>query len=85
MIIFVQVEDATKAFEATNGTILDKNGKILRVAYAKSVHGSGTGMPASSHASNLAAAAIEAAAFSQQVLTDCFHTRFPRLYLLVPH
>lgn len=63
---FFSVEDATKALEATNGTILDKNGKILRVAYAKSVHGSGTGMPASSHASNLAAAAIEAAAFSQQ-------------------
>lgn len=63
---FFSVEDATKALEATNGAILDKNGKILRVAYAKSVHGSGTGLPASSHASNLAAAAIEAAAFSQQ-------------------
>ncbi|KAF8091155.1 hypothetical protein N665_0452s0024 [Sinapis alba] len=63
---FFSVEDATKTLEVTNGTILDKNGKILRVAYAKSVHGSGTGISASSHASNLAAAAIEAAAFSQQ-------------------
>lgn len=72
MIMFVQVEDATKALEATNGTALEKNGKILRVAYAKSVHGSGTGIAATSHSSNLAAAAIEAAAFSQQVLKHCF-------------
>lgn len=66
--MFMQVEDATKALEATNGTILEKNGKILRVAYAKSVHGSGAGTAASSQSSNLAAAAIEAAGFSQQVL-----------------
>ncbi|XP_010427092.1 PREDICTED: SUPPRESSOR OF ABI3-5 isoform X1 [Camelina sativa] len=63
---FCSVEDATKALEATNGTALEKNGKILRVAYAKSVHGTGTGIAAPSHSSNLAAAAIEAAAFSQQ-------------------
>uniref|UniRef100_A0A1J3K961 RNA-binding protein 5 n=1 Tax=Noccaea caerulescens TaxID=107243 RepID=A0A1J3K961_NOCCA len=63
---FCSVEDATKALEATNGTTLEKNGKILRVAYAKSVHGSGAGTAASSQSSNLAAAAIEAAGFSQQ-------------------
>ncbi|CAN8254594.1 unnamed protein product [Cochlearia groenlandica] len=63
---FYSVEDATKALEATNGTIFEKNGKILRVAYAKSVHGSGIGMSTPSHSNNLAAAAIEAAAFSQQ-------------------
>lgn len=70
--MFVQVEDATKALEATNRTALERNGKILRVAYAKSVHGSGTGISAPSHSNNLAAAAIEAATFSQQVLEDCF-------------
>ncbi|CAE6076232.1 unnamed protein product [Arabidopsis arenosa] len=63
---FCSVEDATKALEATNGTALERNGKILRVAYAKSVHGSGTGISAPSHSNNLAAAAIEAATFSQQ-------------------
>ncbi|ESQ45054.1 hypothetical protein EUTSA_v10010093mg [Eutrema salsugineum] len=63
---FCSVEDATKALEATNGTTLEKHGKILRVAYAKNIHGSGTGTSAPSHSSNLAAAAIEAAAFSQQ-------------------
>lgn len=62
-----QVEDATKALEATNGTTLEKNGQILRVAYAKSILGPGTGA-SSSHSSSLAAAAIEAAAFAQQVM-----------------
>ncbi|KAL8266772.1 hypothetical protein R6Q59_004116 [Mikania micrantha] len=61
---FHSVDDATKALEATNGTTLEKNGQILRVAYAKSILGPGTG--ASSHSSSLAAAAIEAASFSQQ-------------------
>jgi RNA-binding protein 5/10 len=65
---FYSVEDATKALEATNRTALERNGKILRVAYAKSVHGSGTGISAPSHSNNLAAAAIEAATFSQQYL-----------------
>ncbi|CAH1439820.1 unnamed protein product [Lactuca virosa] len=62
---FHSVEDATKALEATNGTTLEKNGQILRVAYAKSILGPGTGA-SSSHSSSLAAAAIEAAAFAQQ-------------------
>lgn len=59
------MEDATKALEATNGTTLEKNGQVLRVAYAKSIHGPGSGTPQSS---SLAAAAIEAATFAQQVL-----------------
>ncbi|ESR43605.1 hypothetical protein CICLE_v10010959mg [Citrus x clementina] len=63
---FHSVEDASKALEATNGTTLEKNGQILRVAYAKSILGPGSGMSASSQSSSLAAAAIEAAAFSQQ-------------------
>ncbi|KAJ9549816.1 hypothetical protein OSB04_022359 [Centaurea solstitialis] len=62
---FHSVDDATKALEATNGTTLEKNGQILRVAYAKSILGSGSGS-SSSHSSSLAAAAIEAAAFAQQ-------------------
>ncbi|KAM7461791.1 hypothetical protein LguiA_029912 [Lonicera macranthoides] len=62
---FHSVEDATKALEATNGTTLEKNGQILRVSYAKSV-GPGSGASGSSQSSSLAAAAIEAAAFSQQ-------------------
>nr|GEU73272.1 suppressor of ABI3-5 isoform X1 [Tanacetum cinerariifolium] len=62
---FHSVEDATKALEATNGTTLEKNGQILRVAYAKSILGPGSGA-SSSHSSSLAAAAIEAAAFAQQ-------------------
>ncbi|KAH7687448.1 RNA-binding protein 5/10 [Dioscorea alata] len=60
---FHSVEDATKALEATNGTMLEKNGQILRVAYAKSIHGPAAGAPQSS---SLAAAAIEAATFAQQ-------------------
>ncbi|XP_057477903.1 SUPPRESSOR OF ABI3-5-like isoform X2 [Actinidia eriantha] len=63
---FHTVEDAIKALEATNGTALEKNGQILRVAYAKSILGSGSGPSGSSQSSSLAAAAIEAAAFSQQ-------------------
>ncbi|KAI3713587.1 hypothetical protein L1987_72168 [Smallanthus sonchifolius] len=62
---FHSVDDATKTLEATNGTALEKNGQILRVAYAKSILGPGSGA-SSSHSSSLAAAAIEAAAFSQQ-------------------
>ncbi|KAK9052979.1 hypothetical protein SSX86_029609 [Deinandra increscens subsp. villosa] len=61
---FHSVDDATKALEATNGTTFEKNGQTLRVAYAKSILGAGSGT--SSHSSSLAAAAIEAAAFSQQ-------------------
>ncbi|XP_020600223.1 SUPPRESSOR OF ABI3-5 isoform X2 [Phalaenopsis equestris] len=60
---FHSVEDATKALEATNGLTLEKNGQILRVAYAKSIHGPSSGAPQSS---SLAAAAIEAATFAQQ-------------------
>ncbi|XP_062150867.1 SUPPRESSOR OF ABI3-5 isoform X2 [Alnus glutinosa] len=61
---FHSVEDATKALEATNGTTLEKNGQILRVAYAKSILGPGSGT--SGQSSSLAAAAIEAATFAQQ-------------------
>ncbi|XP_078172276.1 suppressor of abi3-5 isoform X3 [Carex rostrata] len=60
---FNSVEDATKALEATNGTTLERNGQLLRVAFAKNIHGPGV---ATSQSSSLAAAAIEAAAFSQQ-------------------
>ncbi|KAL5729205.1 hypothetical protein ACHQM5_002184 [Ranunculus cassubicifolius] len=61
---FHTVEDATRTLEATNGTTLEKNGQILRVAYAKSIHGPASG--ASGASSSLAAAAIEAATFAQQ-------------------
>ncbi|XP_021722277.1 SUPPRESSOR OF ABI3-5-like isoform X2 [Chenopodium quinoa] len=63
---FYSVEDATKALEATNGTNLERNGQILRVAYAKSILGPGLGSSAHSQSSTLAAAAIEAATFAQQ-------------------
>ena len=63
---FYSVEDATKALEATNGTMLEKNGQILRVAYAKSILGPGSGTSGTSQSSSLAAAAIEAATFAQQ-------------------
>ncbi|XP_057422392.1 SUPPRESSOR OF ABI3-5 isoform X2 [Lotus japonicus] len=63
---FYSVEDATKALEATNGTTLEKNGQILRVAYAKSILGPGSGASGTSQSSSLAAAAIEAATFAQQ-------------------
>ncbi|CAI9089686.1 OLC1v1024305C1 [Oldenlandia corymbosa var. corymbosa] len=65
-IHFYTVDDATKALEATNGTTLEKNGQILRVAYAKSILGSGSGASGGSQSSSLAAAAIEAATFAQQ-------------------
>ncbi|KAG4938891.1 hypothetical protein JHK85_045601 [Glycine max] len=65
---FYSVEDATKALEATNGTMLEKNGQILRVAYAKSILGPGSGTSGTSQSSSLAAAAIEAATFAQQVI-----------------
>uniref|UniRef100_K3YPY9 SUPPRESSOR OF ABI3-5 n=1 Tax=Setaria italica TaxID=4555 RepID=K3YPY9_SETIT len=60
---FHSVEDATKALEATNGITLEKNGEVLRVAYAKSTHGPVSG---GSQSNSLAAAAIEAASFAQQ-------------------
>ncbi|KAK7250664.1 hypothetical protein RIF29_33232 [Crotalaria pallida] len=63
---FHSVEDATKALEATNGTTLERNGQILRVAYAKSILGPGSGASGASQSSSLAAAAIEAATFAQQ-------------------
>ncbi|GMP80118.1 hypothetical protein CsSME_00035348 [Camellia sinensis var. sinensis] len=62
----LEVEDATKALGATNGATLEKNGQILRVPYAKSILGPGSGPSGSSQSSSLAAAAIEAAAFAQQ-------------------
>jgi len=48
--------------------MLEKNGQILRVAYAKSILGPGSGTSGTSQSSSLAAAAIEAATFAQQVL-----------------
>uniref|UniRef100_A0A1D1YNU4 RNA-binding protein 5 n=1 Tax=Anthurium amnicola TaxID=1678845 RepID=A0A1D1YNU4_9ARAE len=63
---FHSIEEATKALEATNGTTLERNGQILRVAYAKSIHGPGSGTPGGLQSSSLAAAAIEAATFAQQ-------------------
>ncbi|KAH6762981.1 suppressor of abi3-5 [Perilla frutescens var. hirtella] len=65
-IHFYSVDDATKALEATNSTTLEKNGQILRVAYAKSIVGPGSGISGASQSSSLAAAAIEAATFAQQ-------------------
>lgn len=65
MSISCKVDDATKALEATSGTTLEKNGQILRVAYAKSIVGPGSG---ATQSSSLAAAAIEAATFAQQVI-----------------
>lgn len=68
------MDDATKALEATNGRAIEKKGQILRVAYAKSIHGPVSGAPPSS---SLAAAAIEAATFSQQV----FHANpYPMIF-----
>jgi len=58
------VEDAAKALESTNGIALDKNGQLLRVAFARSV---GPASAATSQGSAAAAAAIEAATFAQQV------------------
>lgn len=63
------MEDATKSLEAANGMALEKNGQIIRVAYAKSTLGPGSSSSAP-QSSSLAAAAIEAATFAQQVL--CF-------------
>eukprot|EP00252_Welwitschia_mirabilis_P014229 TRINITY_DN3132_c0_g1_i1.p1 TRINITY_DN3132_c0_g1~~TRINITY_DN3132_c0_g1_i1.p1 ORF type:complete len:875 (+),score=212.77 TRINITY_DN3132_c0_g1_i1:446-3070(+) len=63
---FHSVEEATRVLEATNGMTLEKNGSALRVAYAKNVLGPGSMASASTQASNLAAAAIEAATFAQQ-------------------
>lgn len=47
---------------------MEKNGQILRVAFAKSVLGPGSGASVPSQSSSLAAAAIEAATFAQQVI-----------------
>ncbi|CAA0822450.1 suppressor of abi3-5 [Striga hermonthica] len=63
---FYSVGDATKALESTNGTTLEKNGQILRVAYAKSIIGPGPAASSAPQSSSLAAAAIEAATFAQQ-------------------
>ncbi|KAI4307786.1 hypothetical protein L6164_030932 [Bauhinia variegata] len=63
---FYSVEDATRSLEATNGTTLEKNGQILRVAYAKSILGPGSGTAGPSQSNSFAAAAIEAATFAQQ-------------------
>ncbi|XP_062224001.1 SUPPRESSOR OF ABI3-5-like isoform X2 [Phragmites australis] len=60
---FHSVEDATKALEATNGITLEKNGQVLRIAYAKSTHVPVSG---ASQSNSLAVAAIEAASFAQQ-------------------
>lgn len=76
------MEDATKALDATNGTTLEKNGQILRVAYAKSILGPGSAPSGSSQSSSLAAAAIEAATFAQQVLWSYFIFPLNRMYLL---
>ena len=76
MILVLQVKDATKALDATNGTSLEKNGQILRMAYAKSILGPGTAGP--SQSSSLATAAIEAAAFSLQV----FHGTGPSIFVV---
>lgn len=73
------MEDATKALEVTNGTTLEKNGQILRVAYAKSILGPGSGTSGPSQSSSLAAAAIEAATFAQQVLL-CFCVYYIYIY-----
>ncbi|XP_038995476.1 SUPPRESSOR OF ABI3-5-like isoform X2 [Hibiscus syriacus] len=50
---FHSVGDATKTLEATNGTTLEKNGQILRVAYAKSILGPGSGASGASQSSSL--------------------------------
>ncbi|CAM6102917.1 unnamed protein product [Calypogeia fissa] len=67
-IHFNTVHEATKALEASNGTALEKNGQLLRVAFAKSIYGPGSLAlgATSSHGSQAAAAAIEAATFAQQ-------------------
>ncbi|KAL2653047.1 hypothetical protein R1flu_021175 [Riccia fluitans] len=66
-IHFNSVEEATKALEASNGTTLEKNGQVLRVAFAKSIYGPGSAVPgATTQVSLAAAAAIEAATFAQQ-------------------
>ena len=64
------------ALEATNGTMLEKNGQILRVAYAKSILGPGSGTSGTSQSSSLAAAAIEAARFAQQVFYSYIYYEF---------
>ncbi|KAL3684871.1 hypothetical protein R1sor_002893 [Riccia sorocarpa] len=66
-IHFNSVEEATKALESSNGTTLEKNGQVLRVAFAKSIYGPGSAGPgATTQGSLAAAAAIEAATFAQQ-------------------
>jgi RNA-binding protein 5/10 len=65
---FNSVQEAAKALEASNGTALEKNGQLLRVAFAKSIYGSGPSAPGSTplQCSQAAATAIEAATFAQQ-------------------
>ncbi|KAG6547441.1 hypothetical protein Mapa_010889 [Marchantia paleacea] len=67
-IHYNSVEEATKALEASNGTALEKNGQVLRVAFAKSIYGPGSSAPGATptQGSLAAAAAIEAATFAQQ-------------------
>lgn len=63
MVIFVQVEDVIKVFEVINGIIFDKNGKILRVVYVKSVYGFGIGMLVLFYVSNFVVVVIEVVVF----------------------
>ncbi|XP_024357474.1 SUPPRESSOR OF ABI3-5 isoform X4 [Physcomitrium patens] len=62
-IYFYSVEDAAKALDSTNGVALNKNGQVLRVAFARSI---GPASAVSAQGSAAAAAAIEAATFAQQ-------------------
>jgi len=83
----LQVEEATKALEATSGMALEKNWQVLRVAFAKNILGPGSTSFASTHASNLAAATIEDATFSQQVCisisNQCYISLFRLILLLL--
>lgn len=66
------MEDAAKALDSTNGVALNKNGQVLRVAFARSI---GPASAVSAQGSAAAAAAIEAATFAQQVpilSADCY-------------
>ena len=61
--------------------MLEKNGQILRVTYAKSILGPRSGPSGSSQSSSLAAAAIEAATFSQQVCICVYIYKCIYLYI----
>lgn len=77
----LQIDDATRALEATNGTKFERNGQVLRVAYAKSIHGPSVSGGAQS--SSLAAAAIEAASFAQQVYFFCTFSKFNFIGIII--